>query len=193
MFSCVADFHSLNFSTCSVLLGCLCLPSDLCFSIFFCFFFSFLVFFSSSSVDLPFCFLCQFLLFPFFQCHLCEDWILLHFEGSVMKCFEWSVLRGVPSPLILCPLALVRTSGRAAAPGLTPLRLPRAPRITKTTSIIFSPCHQRVHWPTTGFCVCIGTSTPLRPDIWAVNKCAHTRVFMLACSFLCFLYDIGSK
>jgi len=31
------------------------------------------------------------------------------------------------TPLLTDPLALVRSSGRAAAPGLTPLRLPRAP------------------------------------------------------------------
>ena len=36
-------------------------------------------------------------------------------------------------------------------------------------------------------------STPLRPDIWAVNKCAHTSVFMLACSFMCLLIWVASK
>ena len=52
-------------------------------------------------------------------------------EGSVIL-MTLPPLRGVAfrdhdTPLLTPPLTLVRSSGRAAAPGLTPLRLPRAP------------------------------------------------------------------
>ena len=51
-----------------------------------------------------------------------------HLLLTVVFQFEGSVMVGTnDTPLFLTPLTLVRSSGCAAAPGLTPLRFLRAP------------------------------------------------------------------
>jgi len=105
----------------SFLFGYLGTPSDACFNfqwflvLFYSGFSSFVDFFISSMIVTPLCLLVIFNV----DRHLLLT-VVFQFEGSVMVGTH-------DTPLFLTPLTLVRSSGCAAAPGLTPLRFLRAP------------------------------------------------------------------